>query len=77
MAAPTTKLSQIMLALERDDVAGALRIAARFPDLGAERAAILDAHGAVTNPRFCQQLGKEPAALIELGRLALIRRWGA
>ncbi|MEO7178370.1 MAG: hypothetical protein ABIW83_05960 [Allosphingosinicella sp.] len=72
---PRSKLSGLKDCLATGDVAGALRIAARFPDLGAERAAILDAHGAITNPRFCRQIGKEPEALIEAGRLALLRRY--
>ena len=71
----STKLAGLKERLASGDVAGALRIAARFPDLGAERAAILDAHGAITNPRFCRQLGKDPDQLIEAGRLALLRRY--
>lgn len=74
-ALPPTKLATLRLLLASGDTAGALRIAARFPDLGAERAAILDAHGALTNPRFARQLGKDPAQLIEAGRLALLRRY--
>jgi len=70
-----TKLSQVQAALARDDVVGALRIAARFPDLGTERAAILDAWTAVQSPRFLQQLGKDPAAVIAAGQAALVRRY--
>jgi hypothetical protein len=72
---PRSKLSILKAALAAGDVQGAIRIAARFPDLGAERAAILDAHGAFTNPSFCRQIGKDPEALIEAGRLALLRRY--
>jgi hypothetical protein len=72
---PETKLSQIKRLLAAGDVQGAIRIAARFPDLGAERAAILDAHSAFTNPAFLRQIGKDPEALKALGVAALHRRY--
>lgn len=53
----------------------AMRIAARFPDLGAHRAAILDAHQAFVNPRWARGMGHDPAALIEAGKAALIARY--
>lgn len=70
-----SKLATLKRALAAGDVQGAIRIAARFPDLGTERAAILDAHGAFTNPSFTRQIGKDPEALIEAGRAALLRRY--
>jgi hypothetical protein len=72
---PETKLSQIKRLLAAGDAQGALRIAARFPDLGAERAAILDGHSAFTNPGFLRQIGKDPEALIAAGVAALQRRY--
>ena len=69
--APQTKLSAVLSYLDAGLPHEALRIAARFPQLGAERAAILDAHVAITNPRFCRQLGKDPEALIAVGVAAL------
>ena len=54
----------------------AIRIAARFPRLDQHRAAILDAHGAYTNPRFFSQIGKNVEFLKEAGRVALIDRFG-
>ena len=54
----------------------AIRIAARFPRLDQHRAAILDAHGAYTNPRFFTQIGKNVESLKEAGRVALIDRFG-
>lgn len=53
----------------------AIRVAARFPKLGAERAAILDAHGAYTNPRFFAQLGKDVEALKQAGHRALVLKY--
>lgn len=54
------------------DVRKAMSIAAKFPRLGAYRNAILDAHMAFTNPAFCLGIKKNPAALIEAGRAALV-----
>lgn len=72
-----TKLSAVRAAMASDDWQTAIRLTARFPQLGPHRAAILDAHGAYTNPRFCAQLGKCPEALKALGRDALIARYVA
>lgn len=54
----------------------AISAAARLPRLDIHRNAILDAQGAYTNARFYTQIGKDPAALIEAGRVALIERFG-
>lgn len=54
----------------------AIRVAARFPRLDRHRAAILDAHGAYTNPRIYAQMGKDIAYLKEAGRVALLERFG-
>ncbi|KVZ03367.1 hypothetical protein [Burkholderia stagnalis] len=54
----------------------AIRVAARFPQLGAERAAILDAHGAYTNPRFFAQLGRDVETLKRAGQRALVLKYG-
>ncbi|MDN7790458.1 hypothetical protein QZM66_23110 [Burkholderia contaminans] len=54
----------------------AIRVAARFPQLGAERAAILDAHGAYTNPRFFSQLGKDVETMKQAGQRALVLKYG-
>ncbi|MDR0672744.1 MAG: hypothetical protein LBF93_03575 [Zoogloeaceae bacterium] len=54
----------------------AIRIVARFPRLDQHRAAILDAHGAYTNPRFFTQIDKDIEALKKAGQAALIERFG-
>jgi hypothetical protein len=54
----------------------AIRIAARFPRLDRHRNAILDAHGAYTNPHFLVQLGRDIEALKQSGIAALIDRFG-
>jgi hypothetical protein len=72
---PPTKLSVLLAAIAAERWPEALRIAARFPDLGAHRAAILDAHQACVNPRWARSLGKDPAALIAAGKAALVARY--
>ena len=69
---PVTKLSQLRALMEAGEWEKAIAIAARFPRLGAHRAAVLDAHGAYTNPRFMAQIGRDAGACIEAGKLALI-----
>ena len=66
-----TKLSAVTAALDAGDFQRAIALAAKFPRLGAERNAILDAHGAYTNPRFAAQLGKDIEALKLAGIAAL------
>ena len=67
-----TKLQTLKNAAASGDWRQAVAIAARFPRLGAHRAAVLDAHGAYTNPRFMAQIGRDVDACIEDGKLALI-----
>lgn len=69
---PTSKLDQLRACASCNDWRGAIAIAARFPRLGAHRAAVLDAHTAFTNPRFLAQIGRDPEAAIAAGRSALI-----
>lgn len=68
---PETKLSKLRAHMEAGEWEKAIAIAARFPRLGAVRNAVLDAHMAVTNPRFVRQLKKDPAELIAAGKSAL------
>lgn len=72
---PETKLSQLAAAAHKGDWQGALRIAARFQDLGDDRSDIKRAHEAHSNPDFYSQLGHNPAALIAAGIAALKRRY--
>lgn len=72
---PQTKLSKLRGFYAVGDMHGALRIAAKFPDLGAERNAILTAWGAIQNPGMYRQLGKAPDALVEAGVAALRARY--
>ena len=70
-----TKLSQVKAAYEAGNFHKAIQLAAKFPDLGKERAAILDAHIAITNPRWTIQLNKNIDATIDAGIKALALRY--
>jgi len=72
-----TKLDAVLAAMRAGDWQEAITKAAKFPRLGEERNAVLDAMGAIQNPNFCRQLGKDPEALIAAGREALKRRYQA
>ena len=70
-----TKLSQVKAAYTTGDYRTALSIAAKFHDLGAHRNAILDAHLAITNPRWMDGLGKNIEQAIANGVDALRIRY--
>jgi hypothetical protein len=53
----------------------AICYAAKFPRLGKHDKAIKQAAGAINNPSFYSQIGKEPDKLIEQGYKALIDRY--
>lgn len=71
----TTKLSKLKACYAAGDLVGALRVAARFPQLGDEKEAITRAWAAVGNPAFYRELGQDPDALFRLGIDALRRRY--
>jgi hypothetical protein len=71
----TTKLDELKAAAARDDWRTAISIAARFPRLGRIRNDVLDAHMAYTNPRFLQQVRRDPQACIAAGRAALVAEY--
>jgi hypothetical protein len=71
-ASMTTKLDQLKAAAAQGDWQKAIAIAARFPQLGKIRNAVLDAHTAYTNPGFLSQLGRDPEACKLAGQSALI-----
>jgi hypothetical protein len=55
----------------------AIKLAAGFGELGAERAAILSGREALLRPDFQRQLGKQPDELVEAAKAALLRRYAA
>jgi hypothetical protein len=70
-----TKLSKLKAAMAAGDWRGALAIAARFPQLGEHRAAILDGHTAYTNPRWLLCLHRDVEQVKQAGIAALIARY--
>lgn len=71
VAGMETKLSAVRAAMDRGDWQRAMALAAKFPRLGAEREAILDAHASWSNERFVRQLGKDVETLRAAGIAAL------
>jgi hypothetical protein len=70
-----TKLSQIKEEFAAGNFNKAIRIAAKFHDLGDQRNAILDANLAITNPRWMLGLGKDIDQEIKAGIDALRIRY--
>jgi hypothetical protein len=75
MSEPQTKLSKLVAAANAGDWAGALRIAAKFPELGEYKAVIHLAHQCAWNPAFYRQLGRDPETCIADGIAALKARY--
>jgi hypothetical protein len=73
---PPRKLDAVLAAMEAGAWAEAIRLAAKFPRLGPQARAIMQAHEASQRPEFQRQLGRCPAQLIEAGKAALIERYG-
>jgi hypothetical protein len=72
---PPTKLSQIRDALARGDEVAALRVAARFPVLGAHRERIQRAWAAHANPTTYADMGYDVEKLVQDGVAALRERY--
>jgi len=70
-----TKLSQVQAHMRAGDYRAAILMAAKFADLGAEKAAILSAREAYLRPDFQRQLRRNPDSLIAAGRAAMDRRY--
>jgi hypothetical protein len=70
-----TKLSILKDHAAAGNWAKALSIAAKFYDLGEQRNAILDAHTAITNPRWTSQMGRNIDSDINNGISALKIRY--
>ena len=75
-APPPRKLDAVLAAMAAADWPLAIRLAAKFPRLGAEATDIMRAHEALARPAFQRQLGRCPAELVGAGKQALLRRYG-
>lgn len=71
-----TKLSMLIGRWEAGDRLGALRIAAKFHDLGDHQEQITRGWAAHTHPDFYRSLGDDPDALVQAGYTALAERYG-
>lgn len=71
-----TKLAKIKQALLAGDQVAALRIAAKFPDLGEHREAITRAWASLQSPQFYREIGRDPEALFTAGVAAIRQRYG-
>lgn len=72
-----TKLSILREHMAAGRWRDAIRLAAKFPQLGEQRGAILDAQLAYTNPEFARGIRKDPDQLIAAGIAALQARYQA
>jgi len=73
---PLAQLEILRGFMAREEWREALKLAASFPQLGAEKVPISRAWEAIARPDFCRQLKRDPAVLIEEGKAALLRRYG-
>lgn len=74
---PPRKLDFVLNAMRGGDWEKAIGLAAKFPNLGCEKQAIMQANEAIKRPEFQRQLGRCPEQLIALGQMALVRRYGS
>lgn len=77
MSQPVKKIDTLRAYMAAGDWQAALRLAASFPVLAPDvKADIVRGHEAYAHPSWCRGLGKDPQALIEAGKAALVRRYG-
>ncbi len=72
---PPQKIEILRAFMAAGDWRAALKLAASFADLGAEKEPIMRGWEAFARPEFQRALHKDPAALIEAGKAALMRRY--
>lgn len=70
-----TALDQLKQLWASGNRLGALKLAAKWPRLGAHKDAIQQGWAAASNPRFYRQLGKDPGRLVAAGIAALKDRY--
>lgn len=70
-----TKLSKLKAAWDAGDKIEALRIAAKFPQLGTHKQAISTGWAAHQSPEFYREIGRDPAALIQAAFDAIADRY--
>lgn len=73
--APASKLDQIAVLMKTGKWEEALKMAAKFQDLGDHAKPITQGANALANPDFYRQIKKDPAALVAAGIQALKERY--
>ena len=76
-ALPQTKLSQVLAAMDAGDWRKAVSIASKFGSLGKQREAITRAQAVLNFPRLYEQMGRDPARIVEAGKAAMRERFEA
>ena len=69
------KIDKLRALMDAGDWDAALKLASRFPRLGEQRDDIRRAASALLSPGMYRGMGKDPGALIDAGRAALIARY--
>jgi len=71
------KIDALRAYVRSGDWPRALRLAASFPRLGEERAAIVRAHEVLAHPGFYSQLGLDETGILDAGIAALRSRYAS
>jgi hypothetical protein len=71
------KIAQVQQAMAAGDWPRAFSIASKFARLGRQRDAIMRAQAARLSPGLYEQMGHDPAAVIEAGKAAMRERFQA
>jgi hypothetical protein len=71
-----SKSAQIRHALSVGNVTKAISLASKFHDRSQDTKLFKLAQSAIINPSFFRQIGKDPDAIINEARLALISKMG-
>lgn len=72
---PPRKVDALVSYMKAGEWGKAIAMAAKWPRLGEERIAIQTAASAQLSPEFYRQLGRNPEALVDEGKAALLRRY--
>ena len=70
-----TKLETLQDMLKNEEYTAAIKFAAKFPQLGKERNAILSASSALLSPGMYVSMGRDPDEIIKTGINALISKY--
>lgn len=70
-----TQLGKLREFMANREYTAALRLAARWADLGPHKAEITRGWSALRNPRFYREIGQDPKNLIRCGLLAICERY--